>query len=57
MLATNEVLVDVGDRGFNGFHGPEVPIVTSAFLPESKTLDSRPLSNRQAFQQRAPFGL
>jgi hypothetical protein len=29
--------MNVSDCRFNGLHGPEVTIVTSAFLPESKT--------------------
>jgi hypothetical protein len=44
--------VDVGNSGFNGLHGPEVSIITSAFLPESKTLGSGPLQDREPFQQR-----
>jgi hypothetical protein len=44
--------VDVSDRRFNGLHGPEVPIITSAFLPESKTSGSGPLQDSQPFQQQ-----
>ena len=52
-LATNGVLVDVGDRGLNGLHGPEVPIVTSAFLLESKTInDPRKGKKSQEFAVR-----
>jgi hypothetical protein len=45
-LPTDRVLVDVGNRGLNGLHGSEVPIITSAFLPESKTVFSGPLQDR-----------
>jgi hypothetical protein len=45
-----------GDRGFDGLHGPEVPIRTSAFSPESKTVGTGPLRGRQPFQRRAPDG-
>ena len=53
-LPTDRILVDVGNRGFNGLHRSEVPIITSAFLPESKNLGSWPLQDREPFQQRAP---
>jgi hypothetical protein len=56
-LATDWVLVDVGHRGLNGLHGAEIPIITSAFLPESKTPNPGPLQDRQAFQERAPHRL
>ena len=45
-LPTHRVLVDVGNPAFNGLHGPEVAIITSAFLPESKTVGSGPLQDR-----------
>jgi hypothetical protein len=45
-LPPDRVLVDVGNRGFNGLHRSEVPIITSAFLPESKTVGSGPLQDR-----------
>ncbi len=45
-VPTDRVLVDGGNRGFHGLHGPEVPIITSAFLPESKPVGSGPLQDR-----------
>jgi hypothetical protein len=45
-LPADRVFVDVGNRGLNGLQGSEVPIITSAFWPESKTGVSRPLQDR-----------
>jgi hypothetical protein len=46
VLPTDRDLVDGGNRGFHGLHGPQVPIITSAFLRESKTVGSGPLPDR-----------
>jgi hypothetical protein len=56
-LATDRVLVEGGHRGLNGLHGWEIPIITSASLPGSKTPGPGPLEDRQPFQERAPDGL
>ena len=56
-LATDRVLVDVVHRGLNGLQGSEIPIITSAFLPGSKTPGPGPLEDRQPSQERAPYGL
>ena len=53
-MATDGVIVDVRNRSFNGLPGSEIPIITSAFLPESKTVDSGPLADGQPFQERTP---
>ena len=44
-MATDGVIVDVRNRSFNGLPGSEIPIITSAFPPESKTVDSGPLAD------------
>ena len=44
--------MDVRNRGFNGLRGPEVPIITSAFLPKSKTVSSRPFQYRYTESDR-----
>ena len=44
----------LSNRGFNRLHGPEVPIITSPFLPKTKTVDSGPLQDRETFQERTP---
>ena len=44
-VADDRVLVDGGDSGLNNLHGPEIPIRISAFLPESKTVDTGPLAD------------